>query len=206
MSDRVKSMADHYAKASIAVVWDTVDCKIPVGQSIDSVTDNISSALRNSGYLGNISIKAYGDKEFRVSSQRPNVKLIVAEGTSSQRKTRIFYDILAWALDNPASVLMFVYGDVSRDMNFINDELGSLRFRHFEVLLCQPEDAKGLLFFHAAKVWRWDNLCVGGTPISEPQRHALILAKTPSDYYHNVPDDWNCGMPSDEVEEEKLSS
>ncbi|VVB09392.1 unnamed protein product [Arabis nemorensis] len=89
----------------------------------------------------------------------------------------ISVDLYAWRLLNhPDSVVMFVLGDVSRDLAFVN-ELADLRMSNFRVLLCQPSSARGLIFSPVTRAWYWDSLSLGGPPISDEARSQPLTWK-----------------------------
>ncbi|XP_013585293.1 PREDICTED: uncharacterized protein LOC106294276 [Brassica oleracea var. oleracea] len=50
------------------VFWDMDDCPIPVGPDPDMIYENITSALKDKGYLGEVSISTYGEIQIEFQS------------------------------------------------------------------------------------------------------------------------------------------
>ncbi|XP_071738996.1 uncharacterized protein [Rutidosis leptorrhynchoides] len=50
-----------YTEVNISVLWDIDDCQVPNDCEPGSIANNVTSALKNMGYCGPISITAYGD-------------------------------------------------------------------------------------------------------------------------------------------------
>ncbi|VVB12295.1 unnamed protein product [Arabis nemorensis] len=122
-------------------------------------------------------------------------------GDASQRLRKISIDMYSSALIHPNSVLMFVLGDVSRDVDFI-EELCAMRAKGFGVFVCQPPDTSGLLYIPATKVWRWNSLAFGGTPIPDSERFRLSRVKYCHNYYLRRPQG-KIDSDDEEVQEEE---
>ncbi|XP_022546966.2 uncharacterized protein LOC106413739 isoform X2 [Brassica napus] len=55
--------SSEYAEAKIDVFWDVKECPIPAGLDPGSIFRNIKSALAKQGYLGELTIRPYCDKD-----------------------------------------------------------------------------------------------------------------------------------------------
>ncbi|CAN7095516.1 unnamed protein product, partial [Brassica rapa subsp. narinosa] len=55
--------SSEYAEAKIGVFWDVKECPIPAGLDPGSIFRNIKSALAKQGYLGELTIRPYCDKD-----------------------------------------------------------------------------------------------------------------------------------------------
>ncbi|KFK28666.1 hypothetical protein AALP_AA7G030400 [Arabis alpina] len=163
-------------------------------------------ALKEFGYNGNVSIKAYGETDdIKDQFIKAGINPIHVTGDTIQRVKSIIVDMYAWVLNPHASVVMFILGDISRDVGFVN-ELAELSVRNFRILLCQPPSATGLLFIPTNKVWRWDSLALGGPSISETEHIKLVEVNNPRSYYVNQPEAWKHGLDSDDEIEEGMES
>lgn len=57
-----------FAASKTDVFWDMDDCPIPVGPDPDMIYENITSALKDKGYLGEVSISTYGEIQIEFQS------------------------------------------------------------------------------------------------------------------------------------------
>ncbi|CAN7047132.1 unnamed protein product [Brassica oleracea var. botrytis] len=57
-----------FAASKTDVFWDMDDCPIPVGPDPDMIYQNITSALKDKGYLGEVSISTYGEIQIEFQS------------------------------------------------------------------------------------------------------------------------------------------
>ncbi|KFK27805.1 hypothetical protein AALP_AA8G431400 [Arabis alpina] len=97
-------MSATYIHASVGLFWDTVACPIFDTLCIDSASNNMCTALKNSSYRG--------------EPRNSNVK---AEGSEFERMRKITLDMYLFVLEHPDSVVMFVCGDMSRRLSYVNE-------------------------------------------------------------------------------------
>ncbi|CAA7033277.1 unnamed protein product [Microthlaspi erraticum] len=159
-----------YAEAKTCVFWDIEDCPIPDGLDPEMVAKNIKTALAKRGYLGELTIKVYGDK-YQVEEYYQSAGIeLHSLGSKYERFRRMYPDFFRWGLSHVHDVtnMMVISGD--------NAEFASCLQRVKEsgqnILTAQPEDAPrrccGCSVSEAAVTdeWIWDSLAAGGDPIT----------------------------------------
>ncbi|CAH8304686.1 unnamed protein product [Eruca vesicaria subsp. sativa] len=182
-----------YTKAKIGVFWDVKECPIPNGLDPASISKNIKSALAKKGYLGEITITPYCNKNQFPDGpddfESAGMKLKPA-GDESQRYKTMSYDICFWSIfdrEKKYTNLMVISGD---NMDFLYP-LESFKKRNpVNILLAQPE--KGPRWCRKCRKpledlvaesgeWFWESLAAGGDSITKAQREELLGNKEVED-------------------------
>ncbi|CAA7033280.1 unnamed protein product [Microthlaspi erraticum] len=164
------SPSNKYAEAKTCVFWDIEDCPIPDGLNPEMVAKNIKSALVKKGYLGEVTIWAYGDKyQTQDYYQSAGIKLL-CEGSKYERFRKMHLELYKWRLTHAHELtnMMVITGN--------NFEFASSLQRHKEsdqnILTAKPEDAPGrcggcsLSEAVVTDEWIWESLAAGGDPIA----------------------------------------
>ncbi|CAA7033278.1 unnamed protein product [Microthlaspi erraticum] len=158
-----------YAEAKTCVFWDIEDCPIPDGLDPEMVAKNIKSALAKRGYLGELTIKVYGDKyQVQEYYQSAGIELHCL-GSKYERFRRMYTHCFSWDLKHVPELtnMMVISGD--------NSEFASC-LQHCKesdqnILTAQPEDAPrrccGCSVSEAVVTdeWIWESLAAGEDPI-----------------------------------------
>ncbi|XP_010467949.1 PREDICTED: uncharacterized protein LOC104747940 [Camelina sativa] len=160
------------SEAETAIFWDIVDCEIPNGLSLDSVCQNIKSALADDGYHGKVSIHAYCDTEesqvaMASAFESSGIKLVRAGDTNS-RLVRMLKDLSLFAVDhNKPSNVMVISQDMSSESLFVKLLLKVKKYRNHNLLLAQIDKVKGELLSNVSSIWYWKDLSSGGKPCGD---------------------------------------
>ncbi|CAA7033283.1 unnamed protein product [Microthlaspi erraticum] len=165
-STSVETMSNKYSEAKTCVFWDIEDCPIPDGLDPESVAKNIKSALVKKGYLGEVTIWAYGDKyQIQDYYQSAGIKLL-PEGDKHARVRRMYGDFYLWLGGNQVHGLtnmMVISGDNSDFASCLQD----CKAADQNILLAKPEDAPrrcGGCRVFVTDEWIWVSLSAGGDP------------------------------------------
>ncbi|CAL9213778.1 unnamed protein product [Arabidopsis halleri] len=172
MNDSSKSR--FYGEKTI-VFWQFEECPIPDDIISDEVEANILSAIRDMGYYGPVTVRAYGDI---YKLQREFSGFHIFHATSETTQDKILVDLLAQAVFRPRSSplnLMLILGDISRHTGLLN-AIGSLvAHGNFNVILSQPlKVASGQLPEGVDTVWLWEGLSVLARMVSRESGPAAI--------------------------------
>uniref|UniRef100_A0ACD5Z0K6 Uncharacterized protein n=1 Tax=Avena sativa TaxID=4498 RepID=A0ACD5Z0K6_AVESA len=158
-----------YAAAKTSVWWDIENCAVPRNCDPHLIVQNISSALATAGYIGPISVSAYGDTN---GIAQPAVQALSSTGVSLHHvpagikdasDKKILVDMLFWAIDNPPPANYLL---ISGDRDFSN-ALHKLKMRRYNILLAQPPNVSQTLTAAAKSVWLWKSLVAGEPPLAQ---------------------------------------
>ncbi|XP_037476195.1 uncharacterized protein LOC119353651 [Triticum dicoccoides] len=157
-----------YAAAKTAVWWDIENCAVPRNCDPHLIVQNMSSALATAGYVGPISVSAYGDTsgiahnvQHALSSTGVSLHHVPA-GIKDASDKKILVDMLFWAIDNPPPANYLL---ISGDRDFSN-ALHKLKMRRYNILLAQPPNVSQTLTAAAKSVWLWRSLVAGEPPLA----------------------------------------
>ncbi|CAM0906957.1 unnamed protein product [Alopecurus aequalis] len=158
-----------YAAAKTSVWWDIENCAVPRNCDPHLIVQNISSALATAGYIGPISVSAYGDTNaiaqhavHALSSTGVSLHHVPA-GIKDASDKKILVDMLFWAIDNPPPANYLL---ISGDRDFSN-ALHKLKMRRYNILLAQPPNVSQTLTAAAKSVWLWKSLVAGEPPLAQ---------------------------------------
>ncbi|CAA7026738.1 unnamed protein product [Microthlaspi erraticum] len=158
-------MSSRYAAAKTCVFWNVEDCPIPSGLDPVSVARNIKSALAKKGFLGEVTIRAYGDMYQIPDYYQPAGIKLERHGDKSARFMSMNGDFFLWLLENGESTNMMV---ISGDHSEFAQSLKSCTAANNNILLAQPEDAPrrcSSCRMFVPYEWTWESLSAGGDPI-----------------------------------------
>ncbi|XP_010491627.1 PREDICTED: uncharacterized protein LOC104769175 [Camelina sativa] len=159
----------------VPVWWDFQDCPLPVGANVYKVAQSITSAIRNSGIKGPITITAFGDV---LQLPRPTQDALSATGIilshvpnggkNSNTDRSLITDLMCWVSQNPPPAHLLL---ISSDKEFAS-VLHRLRMSNYNILLASKSSAPGVLCSAASIMWDWDKLikgeCVIGKHFNQP--------------------------------------
>ncbi|NP_001340790.1 uncharacterized protein LOC103635445 [Zea mays] len=165
--------------AKTSVWWNIDKCAVPRGRcNPHRIAHNLIAALAVAGYVGPVSIAAYGD-----AAQVPPPVLAalsatgiclnhVPAGCKDTSEKRMLVDMLFWAFDNPPpGSYLLISGDED-----LSDLLHRLRMKRYDILLVRPPSASSQVLAAAAtKVWLWENLTAGELLLPEPPPARSVL-------------------------------
>ncbi|OQU92540.1 hypothetical protein SORBI_3001G359900 [Sorghum bicolor] len=165
--------------AKTSVWWDIDKCAVPRGRcDPHRIAHNLIAALASAGYVGPVSIAAYGD-----AARVPPPVLAalsatgiclnhVPAGSKDTSEKRMLVDMLFWAFDNPPpGNYLLISGDQD-----LSDLLHRLRMKRYDILLVRPPNASSQVLAAAAKkVWLWENLTAGDLLLPEPPPPRSVL-------------------------------
>ncbi|CAJ1872720.1 unnamed protein product [Sphenostylis stenocarpa] len=146
------------------------DCKDLLQSAMQNahyISQNITSLLVNSNYVGIVSIFVYGDTN-RISLPVQHALFStgvalnhIPAGVKDASNKKILVDMLLWAVDNPSPAnYMLIFGD--RDFSNV---LHQLSLRRYNILLAHPPQVSPSLLAAAKVVWLWTILSVGDGPL-----------------------------------------
>ncbi|CAH8306526.1 unnamed protein product [Eruca vesicaria subsp. sativa] len=160
----ILSVFEGLRTAKVVVLWDMVECPIPDGMDVVSVSNNIRLALKNAGYQGDVDMNAFGDAlqpldgflKAKVSIDN------LPEGDEEERRQMILSHFLCKAVEYGTQVnLMLIMGDTSGHDQFSN-AFDLLRRKRYNIILAQPKDLPMLISGFVSTTWLWDSLAAGG--------------------------------------------
>ncbi|KAL1215440.1 hypothetical protein V5N11_021867 [Cardamine amara subsp. amara] len=148
----------------VPVWWDFENCHLPAGANAFKLAQNITSAVRNSGIKGPITITAFGDvvqlsrtNQEALSATGINLTHVPQAGKNSTDRSLIT-DLMCWVTQNPPPAHLFL---ISSDSDFAN-VLHRLRMNNYNILLAGNEKATPDVLCSAASImWDWDALVRG---------------------------------------------
>ncbi|CAA7060431.1 unnamed protein product [Microthlaspi erraticum] len=162
-------------EAETAVFWDVGSCPIPRGVHLDTVYENIRSALANQGYRGNVTIGAFGARnKIRDDFFDAGIIFIPAEEEDERdRVDQIMEDVYMWAIDidhrSKPSNLLIISGDISDDLVTHAERSSHLKCENHNVLIAQRKKPSETLLNHVSFVWLRESLLAGGPPHDHSQ-------------------------------------
>ncbi|WVZ57052.1 hypothetical protein U9M48_007493 [Paspalum notatum var. saurae] len=165
--------------AKTSVWWDIDKCAVPRGRcDPHRIAHNLIAALAAAGYVGPVSIAAYGDAArvplpvLAALSATGICLNHVPAGSKDTSEKRMLVDMLFWAFDNPPpGNYLLISGDQD-----LSDLLHRLRMKRYDVLLVRPPNASSLALAAAAKkVWLWESLTAGELLLPEPPPARSVL-------------------------------
>ncbi|KFK34821.1 hypothetical protein AALP_AA5G197300 [Arabis alpina] len=140
------------------VFWNIDHCPIPGGCRPHEITNFIKGALKNEGYLGDVSIWAYSDKPSVVDELSRDyrdagisLRNLVSEGIEKLHEMSM--DIFLFGLDNraPSNVLV-----ISKEDTVVFDVLRRMHSMGYRILVAQPENVdSNELSGITSMIWRW---------------------------------------------------
>ncbi|CAD6203765.1 unnamed protein product [Miscanthus lutarioriparius] len=165
--------------AKTSVWWDIDKCAVPRGRcDPHRIAHNLIAALAAAGYVGPVSIAAYGD-----AARVPPPVLAalsatgiclnhVPAGSKDTSEKRMLVDMLFGAFDNPPpGNYLLISGDQA--LSYL---LHRLRMKRYDILLVRPPNASSQVLAAAAKkVWLWENLTAGELLLPEPTPARSVL-------------------------------
>ncbi|CAE6076524.1 unnamed protein product [Arabidopsis arenosa] len=171
MDDSSKS---RFYGAKTIVFWQFEECPIPDDIISDEVEANISSAIRDMGYYGPLTVRAYGDI---YKLQRECCGFLIFYATSETTQDKILVDLLGQAVfrsrDSPLN-LMLILGDISRHAGLLRAIRVLVSHGNFNVILTQPQEvAFGQLPDGVDTVWLWESLAVQARMVSRDSGPAV---------------------------------
>ncbi|CAL9246651.1 unnamed protein product [Arabidopsis halleri] len=161
MNDSSKS---RFYGAKTIVFWQFEECPIPIPDDIisDEVEANISSAIRDMGYYGPVTMRAYGDI---YKLQRECCGFLIFYATSETTQDKILVDLLGqavfWPRDSPIN-LMLIVGDISRHAGLLNAIDTLVAHGNFNIILSQPQNVASGQPPYGVDKWLWEDLAVNG--------------------------------------------
>ncbi|XP_010484263.1 PREDICTED: uncharacterized protein LOC104762633 [Camelina sativa] len=148
----------------VPVWWDFENCHLPAGANVFKLSQTITSAVRNSGIKGPITITAFGDL---IQLSRTNQEALsatgitlthVPQGGKNSTDRSLITDLMCWVSQNPPPAHIFL---ISSDSDFAS-VLHKLRMSNYNILLAGYEEATpGVLCSAASIMWDWDALVRG---------------------------------------------
>ncbi|KAK1354415.1 hypothetical protein POM88_047671 [Heracleum sosnowskyi] len=165
-------------RAKTSVWWDLEECEVPKGFDVEVIAQNIKTALLKMNYCGPVSFFVYADTTELPSLLRKAFKITgmslchLPAGLKANRDKKILFDMLFWAVDNPAPANFLL---ISGDQKDFSNELKGFDMRGFNILLAHPANASDALFQGAKSVWHWTSLLCGGFPIASCEFHPQSL-------------------------------
>ncbi|XP_010458302.1 PREDICTED: uncharacterized protein LOC104739590 [Camelina sativa] len=169
-------MSRKFRDGEVRDFWDLKDFPVPKGRKIRDIIDSV---LMRRGYIGEVSITAYGEKDPE-DNPLENGITFVHRRDKYWRLNKILVDFALAAADNhePHLVqltLMVVAENIKKDTEFFHllRNVNSIRFNVLLVVpdVCHPEEVP-LPFVSLA--WRWTDLLQGGDPMPETELLALL--------------------------------
>ncbi|CAH8304730.1 unnamed protein product [Eruca vesicaria subsp. sativa] len=172
-----------YAEAKTGVFWDTEECPIPEDLDPETVCQNIRSALANSGYHGEVTIKAFGDRnQIPGYFESAGIEMF-PKGDKYDRIGQMQLEFFGWMRDNECEYTNMMV--VSRSAMEVADYL-EYENTHHNILFAEPLHAlrKACGCKHGAKskdpsteTWVWETLAVGGDPIAKTDEKEDLVCK-----------------------------
>ncbi|CAL9213750.1 unnamed protein product [Arabidopsis halleri] len=171
-------MAPIYFPAKTRVFWDVLDFPVPENRNLDSFYSKVKHALRIEGYVGDLSIHAYGAADANMDDfYRFKVELEHRADEKHVRLNRMLADMIYWAYDNrldeqpkEETNFLVVAKDIpEKDTSFF-DVLATLMARDYNVSLVVPDGfppEQVPPHSTAEFVWHWTTLFDGGHPIDD---------------------------------------
>lgn len=154
--------------AEVRVFWDLNMCGCGVAEAEEvqasCIAPNIVHALRSSGFLGPVSIHAYGNTRslsnhhFLRSLLATGVDLHHVPGAMKDLSNYLLLDLLLWMKENsPPAHMLLISGD--KEYSSI---MHKLHMRGYKILLAHPDgDISPDLLSAASRVWAWDSMMKG---------------------------------------------
>lgn len=169
-------------EAETAVFWDVDSCPIPSGVDLDTIYKNIRTALENYGYRGNVTIRAFGERNMIRDDFFNAGIMFVPEEDELDRADQIMEDVYLWTMDvdhrSKPSNLLIISGDISDDLATHAERISLLKCQNHNVLIAQPEEPSEALLYYVSFVWLWESLSAGGPPHDPSQvdsKHQHLL-------------------------------
>ncbi|VVB00282.1 unnamed protein product [Arabis nemorensis] len=169
-----EEIREKFAYTETAVYWDMKDFPVT---DIVLFNQNIRLALADAGYLGKVSIRAYGDEKPDDEEYYKNAEItFVSRGSKRARMHMMLVDMHFWVADNRDCSLKNVMviaknimpADDDDDMLF-QANLGLMNARCYNILLAVPDDyqLRNMPFRCNYTVWHWSDLLAGGKPLDD---------------------------------------
>ncbi|KAL0714749.1 hypothetical protein Bca4012_021728 [Brassica carinata] len=168
-----KMMLSMTLDAKTGVFWDVEECPIPEDLDPESVYKNIRSTLANKGYHGEVSIKAFGDRNQIPGYYESAGIEIFPQGDKFERIGKMQREFYRWMGDNKSEFTNMMV--ISREAMELASSL-EYENTHHSILFANPlnplKKACGCRFGAgsedpSAETWVWETLAVGGDPITK---------------------------------------
>ncbi|XP_024013553.1 uncharacterized protein LOC112087795 [Eutrema salsugineum] len=184
------ALASVYVDAKTSVFWDVEDFPIPFG---DSYHETIRSALEKNGYVGEVSILAYGDK--KPDNNLDDGITFIRKSDKHVRLNRMLFDIRVWAnqrfFKSPYYNLLLIAKNITQTTQIERVLREACVGREINVLVVLPDDVQEAEAPPAHSVWSsWKSLIDGEKPIDpQPPRYGKLEPSriVDKDIYSYVP-------------------
>ncbi|KAJ0246588.1 hypothetical protein HA466_0171020 [Hirschfeldia incana] len=162
-----------FAEAKTGVFWDVEECPIPEDLDPESVYQNIRSALANKGYNGEVTIKAFGDRNQIPGYYESAGIEIFPKGDKHERFIDMMISFTRWVMDNKPELSNVLV--ISRNgMEFASALASDKKLGHnvfFANPLHGPRICECRYEFKSyeltTEIWVWETLAAGGDPLAK---------------------------------------
>ncbi|CAL9213748.1 unnamed protein product [Arabidopsis halleri] len=167
-----------FAAAKTRVFWDVLDFPVPEDRNLDSFYSKVKHALRIEGYIGDLSIYAYGGVDAKwIDFYSSNIELVHRAAEKHVRLSKMLVDMLYWAFynlmderPNMETNFLIVAKDIPEKNTGFFNVLATLMAREYNVSLVVPDGFPPKQLPPHSTVeyaWHWTTLFDGGRPIED---------------------------------------
>uniref|UniRef100_A0A1J3H1U0 NYN domain-containing protein n=1 Tax=Noccaea caerulescens TaxID=107243 RepID=A0A1J3H1U0_NOCCA len=173
-SDSDIDMDNLYKLSDTRLFWDVEDFPVPEDRKLKMLYDKVEGALKNEGYVGELSIYAYGKEKTpqeRVEFHEAEIWFVPETGEKSARLNQILLDMIDFARRHPNAQetnLLLASKDIPEETTELVSVMQGLIQKGYQVFLAVPHDLPESDLppsTTASLVWSWKSLFDGDYPL-----------------------------------------
>ncbi|KAJ0245630.1 hypothetical protein HA466_0180720 [Hirschfeldia incana] len=176
MSIKRTSHQNHrFITAKTIAFWDINACQIPDGLKGRDIGPSVSQTLANMNYLGNVSLRLYGDTHVDKIGDYTDQTYRFCGMPHTTILEQILVDIYGVSVFNCGRHLniLLIVGDLSKDEAIINAFSVLPERKLVNVLLCQPSDVAAAVLSSEVQLPPWEKIVETAFAICEQKKKEI---------------------------------